>query len=1196
MAGPRAGRILNDATSQLDRVRGAPAPDTVAVDGRSLAQLLAFAAGYGELIRFYDLNDQPAGDWSAFFAADPTIGYAMQLAIDLPEVETALRNLIRDLRDPRDPDARRHRLRRLLAAIVHLLAVLDRDWPGGGDGEARLRAHRLRGHHPALHPPLQRVQQHLSRHTLDDGLRHHFDGWGRTLIDLIEALLGELLSAIERARAQAGEELIQSIESGDHAPQAALYNGFAILFAEQRATLNRFPRRFVDYYFGTVLDQHGLAPQPDSLFLTFTRAKDATQASVPHGALFSAGTDASGAAINYAAQSALEVTPATVTRLSVHRVTHLPWSPGSDPLVPTGVLSGEVAIMAGGRASFPLFGANEAGTYGALTLTRATLGFCIASPTLMLTAGTRVVEIGLAVSRRSGPLAQGQSDAANSLALAELLARAIEASFHLHYSTAGGWMAVDSFTVTPIPLAGGDCATLFSILFELPPDAPPLVALSTPPAKGAPPPTHPASAFPEAPDQPAVLGGLKLTGAEESAAFAILSQVEIDSVFVDVGVTGFDALTLSSPNGPVDPAQNFALLGMPPAQYSALEIAAPELFAKPIDRLSVTIDWAGLPVTKTGFKGYYQGYVIDADGAVSSDPLFDNRSFQVAFAVTNPGRWDVASTAQPLFRTSPPSASGAAATPVADAPVLRTSVLAVPGVIPMTAPAYYSAATTRLTLALVAPSYAFGNILYSSNLMAASAAQTAAASAAARGGRGVPPPPPPPPPPPLPNPPWLPMASAISVDYAASARLDLTTTLMPKAVGAPPPSASGEAPLELEFWHIDPFGSLTPPVAPDSGTAGLLPRIEAHAALYIDLSVQVEQVALLFILQAGPDGWWDDPPSMVWEQVIDGDWVPLTLLGDTTEGLRNSGIVTLELRVDPGGRPRLRVRTRGVTRNAPIVQAVIANAVSAIWAGPGGAEGLGSPLPVGTIKKPVDALPGVASIDQPMQSFGGRPPATGRDFQKWMAERLRHKGFGIDAWDYARIALAAVPSLWQVAVVPATDEKTGARSPGSVWLVAVAGPETPNITDPTTPSIDLATLSEIGQTLQAAISPFIQLTVTNPPYLRLKVSAQISFSDENTGAYWIERLQGELVKWLSPWPDPTLGPRPQRYYTRRAVSEFIRGRPYVCGIDRFDIAPEDAPPRSGCVYLTSALAHDLTAAPPTPAPLRALQPAVGAGA
>ncbi|MFN7211270.1 MAG: hypothetical protein ACK4P1_12915, partial [Aggregatilineales bacterium] len=40
----RGARILNDATSQLDRDRGAPAPERVDVDGRSLAQLLAFAA------------------------------------------------------------------------------------------------------------------------------------------------------------------------------------------------------------------------------------------------------------------------------------------------------------------------------------------------------------------------------------------------------------------------------------------------------------------------------------------------------------------------------------------------------------------------------------------------------------------------------------------------------------------------------------------------------------------------------------------------------------------------------------------------------------------------------------------------------------------------------------------------------------------------------------------------------------------------------------------------------------------------------------------------------------------------------------------------------------------------------------------------------------------------------------------------
>ncbi len=1199
MVAARGARILNDATSQLDRDRGAPAPERVDVDGRSLAQLLAFAADYGELIRFYDLNDQPVGDWSSFFAADPVIGYAMQLAIDPGAVELALRDLIRSAHAAREPAARLRLIRRILAALVRLLAILEGEWPGGGDAEARLRSHRRQHNRPELDRCLSAVQRHLALNSVEAGIGPGPDAWGRRLLDLIETVVDAVLAAIERERDAASEKLILSLQSGDHAPQAALYNAFAILFAEQRATLNRFPRRFVEFYYGDIIDQHGLAAHPDTLFLTFTRAKDAEQASVPHGALFSAGTDAEGAAINYAAQSALEVTAARVTRLSVHRVTHLHQAHSSDPLVPTGVLSGDVALPGGTapRAPFPLFGANQAGTYGALTLTRATLGFCLASATLMLGGGARTITIALAVSRRSGPLAalsraaDGDREApSDGMMAAQRLASAIEESFHLHYSTAGGWMAVDGFTVTPSALPGSDSAFLFSIRFELPPDAPPLVAVSTPPTKGAPPPTHPASAFPKVPDQPAVLGGLNLSGAAESAAFAILSTIEIDAVSLDVSVAGFDRLSLATPNGPVDPQQNFAILGLPPVQYAALEIAAPELFAKAMDRVAVNIAWAGLPVTSTGFKGYYQGYVLDADGAVASDPLFDNGCFQVAFALANPGRWTVAGTAQPLFRTVAATGGGGTgpAQPpaaVADAPLARGSRLELPGVVPATPPAYYSAATTHLRLTLVAPDYAFGNVLYSSNLMAASAAQSSAARAAARRGPHGPPPPPPPP---LPNPPWLPMASGITVDYSASAQLDLRSGM----ARATPAATGATAPIEIEFWHVDPFAALTPPVGPDSGTAGLLPRLDAHAALYIDLSVPVDQVALLFILQAGPDGWWDDPPAMVWEQRIADDWVPATLLGDGTEGLRNSGIVRLQLRTDPqSGHPRLRVRARGVADKAPIVQAVIANAVSASWVGPGGAAGLGRPLPIGSIAKAVAPLPGIASIDQPMESFGGRPPATGRAFQTWMAERLRHKGYGIDAWDYARLALAAVPSLWQIAVVPAIDANSGARDPGAVWLVAVAGPETPNITDPTIPSIDLATLAEIGETIEAVISPFVRLTVTNPPYLRLKVSAQLSFSDGNTGAYWIERLQAELVKWLSPWPDPAIGPRPARYYTRRAVSEFIRGRPYVRGIDRLDIAPETSPPRGGWVYLTSALQHDLTAASALPGASRTLVPA-----
>jgi hypothetical protein len=69
---PHTGRIvLNGAMSQDARALQAGRARRVRVDGRGRAELLRFAARFGELLWFYGLNDQPDGDWSAFFLADP---------------------------------------------------------------------------------------------------------------------------------------------------------------------------------------------------------------------------------------------------------------------------------------------------------------------------------------------------------------------------------------------------------------------------------------------------------------------------------------------------------------------------------------------------------------------------------------------------------------------------------------------------------------------------------------------------------------------------------------------------------------------------------------------------------------------------------------------------------------------------------------------------------------------------------------------------------------------------------------------------------------------------------------------------------------------------------------------------------------------------------------------------------------------
>jgi hypothetical protein len=1195
-----SSRILNLATSQRDRLLGSPAPEAVQVDGRSLAQLLTFAGEYGALVQFYDLGDRPDGDWSQFFAADPAVIQAMHVALDLPEIERSLQHLLARIRAAPDRHAYRRRLRRMLGMLARLIGILDRSHTGSGEEEARF--HRAASHprRDGLSEPLQRYCHHLARLPLD---RHGAwednagdSSWDVSFLDVLDDIVVTLIAELDHGAAAAAAALEASLATGDHAPQAALFNAFAILLKEACGTLNLFPRRLVDFYYGEVLRQHDLAAEPDQLFLTFLPAPGADQASVPRGAAFPAGTDADGEAINYEAASALEVAPVTVTGLSVHRVATGSGSSGDDAVATT-VLSGSIDLQPDAPDAstlFPMFGTLETGQFGPLTMKRASLGFSLASPVLLLAGGERTIEVELVVtltsvdSMRSGASGEGEGER-----VVADIARLIEQTFCLYYSTPGGWMEVEEYAVTGAFDPNRDAAAAFTLLLRLPDDAPPVAPASGDPDSDSPKPTLAADAYPDLAGEAAIVGRLKPGPAEQLkqewsalGRFAILGGLRISDIRIRVDVRGLTGLRVTTPTGPANLSQNFNIFGLPPARGAALSIAAPELFAKPIDSLSVAINWAGLPVNRTGFLGYYRDYIYDADGIAADAPLFDNGSFRVAVSVVNPGLWSVAAR-DPLYLfqdapgAPPASPPQPAAPPSPAGPVAATSVLAPPLVRNAAAPPYYNPDASALRIELVGPAYAFGDVLYSSNLMAVSAAQSAASIDRARGheradGSG--------PPPTLPNPPWAPIASGISVDYSAA--VDLTLPAAPPATPAGLAAQAGLAAAQagasgvsdsspVSFRHIAPFDRIKAPA--DGGDVALLPAIEPDAALYIQLSAPVRQLSLLLILAAGPDGWWSDPPTPIWEQYIKGRWTQITVLDDGTDGLSTSGVVALELRPhqQAGSKPRIRVRAIGSAHNAPLVQSITANAVKARWVGPGGASSRGTPLPAGTITKSTTKLANIKGIAQPMQSFGGRPPARGPAFQQWMAERLRHKGLAIDSWDYARIVLAAVPSLWQAAVVPATDEATGGPAPGKVWIVAVAGPNTPNVTDTTAPLVDLATLAEIGNLVEARISPFIEVKVTNPTYLRLRVSAEILFCDDDTSAFWERQLEAELIEWLSPWVPSGSAGRPRDYYTRSAVTEFIHSRSYVRGIINLHLRPDEPAAGAGSYYLTSALQHHL---------------------
>ncbi len=122
------------------------------------------------------------------------------------------------------------------------------------------------------------------------------------------------------------------------------------------------------------------------------------------------------------------------------------------------------------------------------------------------------------------------------------------------------------------------------------------------------------------------------------------------------------------------------------------------------------------------------------------------------------------------------------------------------------------------------------------------------------------------------------------------------------------------------------------------------------------------------------------------------------------------------------------------------------------------------------------------------------------------------------------------------------------------------------------------------------VSPFVRLQVASPPYRRITVEATVVVQDDARMATFLQELQTDLVRFLSPWPDADLGPRPAHYYLKGAISQFIRDRPYIKSIDSLALKLDDGAAlgddqerddicghQESYVYYTSALRHDLRA-------------------
>jgi hypothetical protein len=591
----------------------------------------------------------------------------------------------------------------------------------------------------------------------------------------------------------------------------------------------------------------------------------------------------------------------------------------------------------------------------------------------------------------------------------------------------------------------------------------------------------------------------------------------LQQVHLAVEVAGITQLALQNDESVLDAKKPFLPFGAAPVVGSSFSFAHPELCSKQLDHMTLHIEWLGAP---DNFAEYYRGY---ADYQNPTDPpaspVASNEDFKAQLRLyDNRAYFDIRQ--MPLFRTDP-----IAGTEIAKA---------YPGYQPDPRPATADEVldwSRYWQLELLAPD--FQHTIYP---------RAAAGYANRKKGNTADPY--------IVNPPYTPTIKRLVIDYGASTTID--------------PNEQDPASGNMLF-HIEPFG-YRPLAREANGQYFFLPQHTNEGELYIGIAGMnpPQQLALLFQMAEGsadPDVAYE---PVHWHYLDANRWRSLEqgqLLSDTTNGLRNTGIITFELPavLDSTRLPAdcywIRASIAKNSRSISDLVTIHTNAVRATFADQGNApDHLSKPLLADSITRLAEPQPEVQAIHQPYSSFGGNGPEAASHFYTRVSERLRHKNRALTSWDYERLILEAFPEIYKVKCLPVGSSEDPRQS-DQIQIIVIPDIRGKQPFDPFEPKVAADTLWAIENYLSQHVPASAQVVISNPQYLRLQVRLGVRFRPGTNPGYARQELNRDLQRYLAPWAydqsaDIVFGGR----INASLIINFVEQRPsvdYVAGIKLF---------------------------------------------
>ena len=409
------------------------------------------------------------------------------------------------------------------------------------------------------------------------------------------------------------------------------------------------------------------------------------------------------------------------------------------------------------------------------------------------------------------------------------------------------------------------------------------------------------------------------------------------------------------------------------------------------------------------------------------------------------------------------------------------------------------------------------------------------------------------------NPPYTPQLKSITINYTASVAINLTE----KEINTKLDNRSNET-SAIKLFQLHPFGyeELPHPRELNDDIQSpyyLLPQYDDEGILYIGIrDLQAPQrLTLLFQMLPGSGRTDLRPPKIQWSYLRNNDWQqfePKEILGDGTNNLLDSGIIhfvipesaTNQNNLLPAELHWIRATVSHNTVALPYILGIHTQAVAVTFVDRGNElSHLSQPLPANSIASFVKRNPKIATIEQRYNTFGGRPTEKSNLFYSRVSERLRHKRRAIASWDYERLVLEAFPEIYKVKCLTQAEQHL---APNAAQVTVVIIPRLHNTAPVLTfePKASQSLLHEVEEFLRDYTSPFVKVLAKNPRYEQIKYRIGVRFRDGCDPSYYKDIINEELVSFLSPWAtDDTSDISFSRSIHRSSISHFLDTKPYV---------------------------------------------------